>query len=187
MTRLRTLSCTAALMACSLAPALAQNQPIDVRTGLWEITTQRETTGMPKMPEMPALPPEVLAQMPPAQRAQLQAALKARQNMGSGKQASKVCITAESLRKGPNFGMDRELNCRRTKDVRTAQGWQVQEVCRPNGREQIMDIKYTAVNRETIEGVVNIAMRDGGHNITMKHVSHGRWLGPDCGDVKPIE
>lgn len=187
MIALRTLSYAAALTACSLAPALAQNQPIDVRTGLWEIVTQRSMTGMPKMPEMPAIPPEALARMPPAQRAQLEAALKARRSAGSGEYVSKVCITPESLRKGPDFGTRREANCRRTKNVRTARGWQFQEVCRPDGRDQVLDVNYTAVNRETIEGTVNIAMRDGGQDITMKQVTRGRWLGPDCGKVKPVE
>jgi hypothetical protein len=187
MVSFRTLSAAAALMTCSLAPALAQNQPLDVRTGLWEFSTQREMTGMPKMPKMPALPPEVLAKMPPAQRAQLEAALKARRNAGSGKHVSKVCITAESLRKGPNFGMARELNCKRTQNVSTAQGWHVQEVCRPNGRKQIMDIDYKVVTREAIEGAVHIAMQDGARNITMNQTSRGRWLGPDCGDVKPLD
>jgi hypothetical protein len=145
-------------------------------------------TGLPKMPEMPSLPPEVLAKMPPAQRAQLEAALKARsRNAGSGKHVSKVCVTAEALRKGPNFGMSRELNCTRTRNVSTAQGWHVQEVCRPNGRKQTMDIDYKVVTREMIEGTVHIAMQDGAREITMNQVSRGRWLGPDCGDVKPIE
>ena len=30
-------------------------------------------------------------------------------------------------------------------------------------------------------------MHDGAHNITMKQMTNGRWLGPDCGKVKPIE
>ena len=187
MVRFCTLPCAAALVACSLTPTLAQNQPINVRTGLWEFSTQREMTGMPEMPELPSLPPEVLAKLPPAQRAQLQAALKARRNAGSGKHVSKVCVTAEALRKGPNFGMARELNCTRTRNVSTSQGWHVQEVCRPDGRKQTMDINYKVVSREAIEGAVNIVMQDGARNITMKQMTHGRWLGPDCGDVKPIE
>ena len=69
-------------MACALVPALAQNAPIDMRTGLWEVSTQRATTGMP---QMPAIPPAALAQMPPAQRAQIEAMLKARRGAVSGK------------------------------------------------------------------------------------------------------
>ncbi len=187
MASFRTFLTVAALLACSLAPALAQNRPIDVRTGLWEFSTRREMTGMPKMPEMPAIPPAALARMPPAQRSQLEAALKARRNAGSGNHVSRVCVTAAALRKGPAFGMSPELNCRRTRNVSTARGWHVQEVCRPDGRKQIVDINYQVVTREAIEGTVNIAMREGARDITMKQATRGRWLGPDCGDVKPIE
>lgn len=189
MPKLRTLSYAAALMACSAAPALAQNQPLDMRPGLWEITTQRSTAGMPKMAAIPAIPPEALARMPAAQRAQLEAALKARQNAASGKSVSKICITPASLGKRPDFGIMREANCQRTKYTRTAQGWQLQEVCHRGGRDQVLDVNYRAVNRETLEGAVNIAMHGGPGNlaITMKQASHGRWLSPDCGTVKPVE
>lgn len=187
MIELRTLSVGAALMACSLAPALAQNQPIDVRPGLWEFSSQQSMSGMPKMPAMPTLPPSVLAQMPPAQRARIEAALNARRGGSSGKYVLKVCVTAASLRKGPAYGMRHEENCRRTKNVRAAHGWQLQEVCSPNGHKQIMDINYEVVNRESIVGTVHIAMYDGARDITMSQVTHGRWLGPHCGKVKPVE
>jgi len=187
MVRFRTLSVAAALVGCSLTPALAQNQPLDVRPGLWEFSTQRSMTGMPKMPEMPAIPPEVLAKMPPAQRARIEAALKARSG-ANGKHVSKVCFTAESLRRGPTFEQPpRDANCQRTKNTRTAHGWQLREVCHRGGSQQAMDIRYRVVTRETIDGTVNVAMHQGGRNVPMKQVTHARWLGPDCGKVKPIE
>lgn len=102
MVWLRTLSTAAVLMACSLVPALAQKALIDIRTGLWEFSTQRSTTGMPHMPPMPSIPPAALAQMPPEQRAQIEAMLKARQarhGTGSSHYVQKVCVTAASLRK----------------------------------------------------------------------------------------
>ncbi|MGA7973757.1 MAG: DUF3617 domain-containing protein [Pseudolabrys sp.] len=185
MTTVRTLSWAAALIACSLAPALAQNRPIDVRTGLWEFSTQQSMTGMPKMPKMPAIPASVLKNMPPAQRARLEAALHAQR--GGGKYVSKVCVTPESLRKGPNFAMRHELNCKRTKYVRTAHGWQMQEVCHHNGRKQTMDIAYKTLDRTRIEGTVHIAARERGHDITIKQTTHGRWLASGCGKLKPME
>ncbi|MEJ2624040.1 MAG: DUF3617 family protein [Pseudolabrys sp.] len=118
MTTRLTLFCPTALIAGSLAPALAQDRPIDVRTGLWEFSTQQSMTGMPKMP---AIPDSVLKNMPPAQRARLKAALKA-QRGGTGKYVSTVCVTAAELRQGPTFGMRHEANCKRTQYQRTAHG-----------------------------------------------------------------
>ena len=186
MNSFRTLSCAAALIACSLAPALAQNRPIDVRTGLWEFSTQQSMTGMPKMPKMPAIPASVLKNMPPAQRARLEAALKA-QSGGTGKYVSKVCVTPASLRKGPSFGMRHEANCKRTQYARTAHGWQLQEICRRNGRSQTMDIDYKTMGRTRIEGTVHVVSHGHGHDIAMRQTTHAHWLAADCGKVKPME
>jgi len=124
--------------------------------------------------------------MPSAQRARIEAALKARRG-DNGRYVPKVCVTAASLRKSPALGLRREADCKRTRNVRTPHGWQFQQVCRRNGRKQTMDIRYRAANRETIEGTVNIAMHEGTHDVTMKQVRHRRWLSPDCGKVKPVE
>ena len=186
MFELRTLSFAAALIACSLAPALAQNRPIDVRTGLWEFSTQQSMTGMPKMPKMPAIPASVLKNMPPAQRARLEAALKAQR--GGGKYVSKICVTAAELRQGPAFGTRHEANCKRTQYQRTAHGWQMQEVCHQNGSTQTVDVDYTTVSRTRLEGTVHVVSHGHGHDITMQQTTHARWLAADCGKVKqPME
>jgi hypothetical protein len=185
MTTRLTLSCVAVLIACSLVPALAQNRPIDVRTGLWEFSTQQSMAGMPTMPKMPAIPASVLKNMPPAQRARLEAALHAQR--GGGKYVSKVCVTAASRRKGPNFAMRHEMNCKRTQYARTAHGWQMQEVCRQNGRTQTMDIDYKTLGRTRIEGTVHIVSHGHGHDIIMQQTTHAHWLGADCGKVKPMD
>ena len=36
-----------------------------------------------------------------------------------------------------------------------------------------------------MSGTVDIVMSDGGRQMSMKQVMCGRWIGPDCGDVKP--
>jgi hypothetical protein len=184
MTLLRILPALAGFALCAAVPALAQS--LDVRTGLWEITTKRSTTGMPELPSMPNMPPEMLARLPPAQRAQIENMLKTRRKVAPGVQAHKACITQASLDKTPDFG-PAERDCTRTRDSRSAHGWRVQQVCRVGGSKQTMNIRYDVVNRETIKGIVEIAMRDGADTITMKQEMQGRWLGADCGDVKPLE
>jgi len=85
---------------------------------------------MPNMTAMPAIPPAVLAQMPSAQRARIEAALKARRG-DNGRYVPKVCVTAASLRKSPALGLRREADCKRTRNVRTPHGWQFQQVLPP--------------------------------------------------------
>jgi hypothetical protein len=112
--------------------------------------------------------------------------MKSRKNIASGVQVHKICLTQASLDRTPDFG-PAERDCTRTKDSRSALGWQVQEVCRTGGHRQTMNIRYDVVNRETIKGTVDIAMREAGDNISMKHEMQGPWLGSDCDDVKPVE
>lgn len=170
-----------------LATPLLAETPLDIRTGLWEVKSERSSTGMLQMSKMPSLPPDVLAKLPPAQRAQIENAMRARKK-ASGSHVSKFCVTEKTLVKLPDFSMgDRQARCTRTKYSRTARGWQVQEVCHSGSGKQTMSIRYDVLNQETITGTVDVAMHDRGHDITMKHVMHGRWLGADCGDVKSVE
>ena len=169
----------------SAAPLLAQGQILDVRPGLWEMTTERTSSGMPAQPAMPAIPPEVLAQMSPAQRAQIASAMSSRGKAMSGSNVTKVCVTAETLRKGHVLGIEQDPSCKRTRDTRTARMWQLQETCLSGGRQRTLDIDYQAVSREAITGSVNVAMIAGAQSMTMKQAMRGRWLGADCGNVKP--
>ena len=194
MLKLRALSCAVGLLAglTSLMPsALAQGQAIDVRTGLWEIATDRTMSGVPRvpnMPAMPAIPPEVLAKMTPAQRAQIESAMRNARGAAGPKAAKgvkKICITRETLQRDPSLGMENRPGCRRTVNARTTRSWELQEICNQGGNRQTMHVRYEAANRETITGAVNIVMSDGGREMKMNQVMRGRWLGPDCGSVKP--
>src|SRR5262245_30529589 len=81
------------LVSALAAGVAAQTAPqLNVRTGLWEITTVMSMGGdMPKMD---------LSQLPPAQREQMEAMMK--QMMNERKDTSKSCVTQEDLRDG-NF------------------------------------------------------------------------------------
>ncbi len=185
MCMLRMASLAVVAFAGSAAPVLAQGQILDVRPGLWEMTSERTTSGMPAPQAIPAIPPEVLAKMPPAQRAQIEAAMSARSKALSGTNVTKVCVTAETLRKGRVLGIEQDPSCKRTRETRTARLWQLQETCLSGGRQRTLDIDYQAINRETITGSVNVAMSTGAQSMTMKQAVRGRWLGADCGDIKP--
>ena len=59
---------------CSLTLSAADKlTPLNVKEGLWEITVTHSMTGMPNMP---AIPPDALAKLPPEQRARMEAMMK---------------------------------------------------------------------------------------------------------------
>jgi hypothetical protein len=184
MSKLRILSCSLMLSVC--VPALAQTSVINVRTGLWEVTSERTSQGMPQMPKsMPQLPPEVLAAMPPAQRKQIENAMKsARANTG-GSSVKKSCVTRETLARGLTLGGKDDPSCKRTVHTQSATKWEMQEICTDARGQHVFHVRYEAPTPTTINGTVNITMNNGGRTMSMKNVMRGRWLGPDCGDVKP--
>ena len=185
MSMLRILPCSLGLSVCVLFPALAQSPAINVKTGLWEVSSTRSSSGMPKMSAMPQIPPGALAAMPPSQRARIENAMKAARGQAGGTRVKKSCVTRESLERGLAFGAESRPNCKRTVSNRSATEWELRESCAdPRGR-QIIVVRYEAPTPETINGTVNITMNDGGRSMSMKQVMRGRWVGPDCGDVKP--
>ncbi|MGA2360569.1 MAG: hypothetical protein ABSF66_16325 [Terriglobales bacterium] len=68
--------------------------PLNVKEGLWEMTVTHSMSGMPAMPD---IPPDVLAKMPPEQRARMEAMMKG----GPSTDVRKECITKEKIEKQP--------------------------------------------------------------------------------------
>src|SRR5258705_225126 len=86
-----------AAAAGSMLLAHAAGPSMDVKTGLWEITSTGATTGAPP------IPPEALAQMTPEQRAKMESAMRAEIARNNQSHVSKSCITQRQLEKAPDF------------------------------------------------------------------------------------
>src|SRR5262245_51445076 len=96
MTTRRIRSFGTMLLALAL-PVLAADS-LAVKTGLWQTTVTTSMAGM-------SLPADVLAKMPPAQRAQMEQRM---QQMGAGAPRTmqeKSCITDKDLKDGPFRGV----------------------------------------------------------------------------------
>jgi len=62
-------------------------QPLNIKTGLWQLTMTTTVSGRPP------IPPEALARMTPEQRAKFEAAMKARASHGPRTRTYKNCVT----------------------------------------------------------------------------------------------
>lgn len=155
---------------------IAQAATLDVRTGLWEVTSSGETTGVPPVP------PEVLARMTPEQRAAMTAAIG---NAGKP-ETIRSCITNKTLQRGLNFDRPDRGDCHRTVLQNTSRQVDVRMECtgeqKASGTFQIQ-----ATDRQTISGRLDMVVGSGPNPMTIKRVLQGRWLGSDCGNVKPVE
>src|SRR5690348_6570180 len=79
---------------------------LDVKTGLWEMTSVGETSGRPPIPA------EVLAKMTPEQRAKIEQQMAAGMAAANQPHVRKECITQKALERGLNF--ENRPNCKTT-------------------------------------------------------------------------
>ena len=167
-----------------LALRAADITPMDVKPGLWQTTTKTEMGGMPAMPAMPQIPEETLSKMPPEQRARIEAMMKGRGAASNGGTVTKSCLTREMISDGPNFG-EMQKNCTR-KIVSSSSGkMQIHVECAMNDAKSEGDITVERLDSEHAKGNMVMKVTQAGHPMDMKMSFDTKWLGSDCGDVKP--
>jgi len=167
-------------MAAAALPA-QDIKPFDVKLGLWETTSTTEMNGM-AMPNMPQIPPEALAQMPPEQRARIEAMMKGRGGSGPGT-TTRYCVTKESLQRPMAFGQQ-ERACT-TKVVSSTSSKQVMHMdCTRGETHMTGDMTVERVDAEHAKGAMTVKA-EGEQAVGMKMSFQTKWLSADCGSVKP--
>ena len=164
------------LLTCILLLPLAGSaaDKLNVKLGLWEITSVTQMTGMPQ------LAPDLLAKMTPQQRAQMEAAFKAEASKGPHKDVSKECVTQKDLDHPFSTSSDRK-DCKQTIVSSSRSLLETHVVCTGQNKGT-GTFRVTAANPETISGDYNLTSGEGAHPMVIKSQIKGRWLGADCGD-----
>jgi hypothetical protein len=156
---------------CSLLLA----EGLHIKPGLWEATTANNIMAA-------MMPEEKLAQMPPAQRAQIEAMMKQANNQPP----VKVCYTKEQIDSGMRYNMDRAGNSCRTTVVSSAGSKQVSEMACDNGKNKTTGtITFETQDPEHYTGLVQMHTNASGPGKEMTIKIAAKWVGSDCGDVKP--
>lgn len=155
--------------------------PLDVKTGLWESTVTSQSAGT-----LP-IPAEALSRLTPEQRARIEEMMKARGQQGSKATTTKSCLTKESLQKMMTFSNDEQQNCKRTVTRSTSREQDIRLDC---GRDNVlgsMTIHIEAIDSENVKGNTQVNASGGGNGGKMSSQASftAKWLGSDCGDVKP--
>ncbi len=157
----------------------AQNiQPLDVKLGLWESTTVRESSGFPP------IPPEALARLTPEQRAKIEAAAKASASRGPKTETRKSCLTKEKLNKALTFGQSNNDNCKATVVTSTRTKEEIHFECAGEGMKGAGDMHIEAINSENVKGSIQMNAAGGGNTMKTSVNFTAKWLGPSCADVK---
>jgi Protein of unknown function (DUF3617) len=145
--------------------------PLDVKPGLWEITSVSNTSGAPPIPQ------DALDKMPPDMRAKMEASIKARQ--GPRTSVRQQCVKKEDLAKALDLGTDQQT-CTRT-IVSSSRGKQEMKVecTTPNGKSA-GTFKIEALNPESIKGAFDMAVTSGGRTMTVNSTMTGKYLSAGC-------
>ena len=170
-----------AMLALGLAAAGPAPTPLNVKPGLWETTVQTESGGTP------SLPPDVLSQMPPEARAQVEAMLRsgAAGNLLSPPQTEveRSCLTAAA--RHPFIPVDNAV-CTIRVITSTASVLQTEAQCRSEvGVESRVSSRIEALSPDRVTGTNTMRSGDG-QGMTLTTRLEARWISADCGEVRPM-
>jgi len=190
----------ALVVILTIAPLnLRAQSTIPVKPGLWEMQTSSGAGGAaPAAPAMPTLPPEAearIAALPPAQQAQVRAAMA-----GAGSGAAKPAGVTTQACLAPNTSMDSLLNqaqqrssngmqCTFSNRVQTAGGASYDMSCTGAMGSAKGHTDYKLIDDEHFSSTTHMTITGNaqGQAMTMTRdaTTTGKFLKADCGDVKP--
>ena len=170
---MKTLKTAAAAALLMVAATAGSAEKLDVKLGLWELTSLTRISGTPPLPK------ELLDKMTPQQRADMAARIKEAQEEEPEEDVSSECITAEDLEK-PFASADTE-SCTQTVVRTTRNTQEIRLAC--TGKTKGSGVfRVTTPTPETMNGELVLQVGEGAQIMTVKGTIKGRWLGADCGD-----
>ena len=151
-------------------------QPLNIKTGLWQITMTTAVSGLPPMPA------DVLARMSPEQRAKFEAAMKKRASGPPKTRTYNSCVTKEKLNKDP-FS-DEKRSCTGTVLKSTGSMIEIREVCEVDGVKSDITMQIEALNSENTKGSGHVTAAGGARSMNVSTNFTGKWIGAVCTDKK---
>jgi hypothetical protein len=151
--------------------------PLNIRLGLWEITTNMQRTGQM------GLPPDMLAKLTPEQRARYEERLKAQGANANRTTTRKNCVTKEKMEKNSMFD-DNRAECKRTVVTSTGSRMEVRAECDKQGMKMTIVMAAEALDSGNIKGTMHMTSSGGERSMEMESTFTGKWIGAACGDVE---
>jgi hypothetical protein len=150
-----------------------------IRPGLWEMTT---TSGLLKL--VPHIPPDQMQQLRNL----------AKQNgidmpdIQNGAATSKVCITQEiAERKMPPNLYENESGCAAKNVTRNGNNYKMDLVCDGSRLNGSGKAEGTFTSPESFSGRTEFSGDVQGTPVNERAETSGRWVGANCGTVKPLQ
>ena len=164
-------------LAAALLPAwtLAQTPPI--KSGLWEVQSEGSAGG-----QKASSPADRLQGLSPAARAQVEAMMKQKGVALGAAGTSRICFTKDSMDPA-RWG--NAANCKTDYGARNSSSWKWHSVC--TQPEMTIDGEAVFASPESYRVDSTTTRKVGGETRTSQRSVQARWLGADCGDLKPFD
>jgi len=158
--------------------AQAQTAP-PIKPGLWQVRSEREVDGQKvQMPNMS----ERFKNMPPEARKQMEAMMKERGvDMGGGGDV-RICLSKESV--DPEQWQRQQGTCKTDYGSRSSRLWKWHTTCQEPASQTDGEARFTGPESYTVKTATTMTVQ--GETRTTRMTLDTKWLGPDCGDLKPV-
>jgi hypothetical protein len=145
-----------------------------IKPGLWEMTMKSDA-----MKNAPKIPPEQMEQM-----RKMGITIP---KMQDGNIISKVCISKEMAERDQIPQADlKESGCQSKNYQRTGNNYTVDIVCNGPNLKGEGKVKGKFAGNESFSSTYDFKGASQGQPINQRHEHSGKWLGADCGNVKPL-
>jgi hypothetical protein len=162
---------TTVMLAGLTAVLAAQGAPkMNVKMGLWEMTSTMAMSG-----DMPGVDS---SKMSPEQQAQMRAAMASMANKPTTTQS---CLTKEKFENGQMMAKD---NCKQTLVTNTSTAYDVKVECNQNGTMSTGTMHFEAPTPETVKGKFDMQSTTQGKTMNITGNITGKFVSTDCGKVK---
>ena len=174
------ISLGAVLLWATVILAAGAYQPLNVKTGLWQVTGATTAGGLT------AIPPEMqakMARLTPEQRAKTEAMLMSKFGGSTTPTNYKKCVTAKDLNTDP-WGNGPDEHCTWTVLNSTGSDMEVRGSSCSAGRDEGMktdlNVKLHVVNSENVSASMQGTSTGNGQTVNVSGTFTGKWIGASC-------
>jgi len=179
----RGLAAASVLSGLGLVAAAAAPLPVPpVKTGLWEV---RMSVVDADGHEVAAPEQAAAARMSPEARARIAEAMKARgMSMPDANGVTKTCLTRALFESGAWQQLASDSGCTTNFSTQSATTWKWHSSCPAMKSESDGETVFSSAERYKTKLTTTATVV--GKTKTSTRVVEGKWIGADCGDVKPL-
>ena len=178
----RALAAASVLSCLAFAAAAAPLPAPPVKTGLWEVKMSVVDADGHEVasPELAAL-----SKMSPEARARMAEAMKARGvSMPDANGVTRTCLTKALFESGSWQQLASDAGCTTNFSTQSSTMWKWHSSCTTMKSESDGETVFS--NAEHYKTKVTTTSSVAGKTRTSTRVLEGKWVGADCGDVKPL-